>query len=90
MEIFVAFGRVERIKKVWQAHNKTNTFYFCFASAESAALAKLKTNNLDVLGHKLISSIQDVINLTDEENGYVPECDTKIFLSQDSKFNYCD
>ena len=27
MDVFVAFGRIERIKKVWQAHNKTNTFY---------------------------------------------------------------
>ena len=41
MEVFVAFGRVEWFKKVWQAHNKTNT-YFCFANEESAALAKIK------------------------------------------------
>ena len=44
MEVFVGFGRVDRIKNVWQAHNKTNTFYFCFANAESAALAQSKTN----------------------------------------------
>ena len=27
MDVFAAFGRVKRIKKVWKAHNKTNTFY---------------------------------------------------------------
>ena len=27
MDVFVAFGRIDRIKKVWQAHNKTNTYY---------------------------------------------------------------
>ena len=26
MDVFVAFGRIERIKKVWHALNKTNTF----------------------------------------------------------------
>ena len=50
MKIFVAFDRVERIKKVWQAHNKTNKFYFCFASAKSTSSAKSKTNNTDILG----------------------------------------
>ena len=73
------------LKKVWQAHNKTNTFYFCFENAESSALAQLKTNNMDILGHKLIFSIQDVRNLADEENDYVPECDSEIFLSPDPK-----
>ena len=52
MDVFVAFGRVERIKKVWQTHNKTSTFYFCFDNVESAASAQSKTNNMDVLGHK--------------------------------------
>ena len=62
IEIFVAFGKVDRIKKVWQDHNKTNTFYFCFANAESVAIPQSKTNNMYVLGHKLISSIQDEEN----------------------------
>ena len=35
----------------------------------------------------MVSSIQDVKNLADEENDYVPpECDTKIFLSPDPKY----
>ena len=34
IDVFVAFGRVDRIKKVWQAHKKINTFYFCFDNAE--------------------------------------------------------
>ena len=76
--------RVDRIKNVWQAHNRTNTFYFCFENAESAALAQSKTN-MEVLGHKFISSIQDVRNLADEENDYVPECNSEIFLSPDPK-----
>ena len=30
MEVFVTFSRIERIKKVWQAHNKTYIlFLFC-------------------------------------------------------------
>ena len=76
--------RVDRIKNVWQAHNRTNTFYFCFENAESA-LAQSKTNNIDILADKLISSIQDVRNFADEENDYIPECDSKIFVSPDPK-----
>ena len=40
---------------------------------------------MDVLGHKLILSIKDVRNLADEENGYIPECDSEIFFSPDPK-----
>ena len=85
MDVFDAFGRIERIKKVWQAHNKTNTFYLCFDNPESAALAQSKTNNMEVLWCKLLSSLQDVGNLLDEENDYIPECDSEISLSPDPK-----
>ena len=85
MDVFVSFGRIERIKKVWQAHNKTNTFYFCFDNPESAALEQSKTDNMEVLGCKLLSSLHDVKNLLDEENNYIPECDTEIFSSLDPK-----
>ena len=40
---------------------------------------------MDVLGHKLISSIQDIRNVADEEKEYVPECVSEIFLSPDPK-----
>ena len=30
MDVFVAFGIIDRIKKVWQAYNKINPLYFCF------------------------------------------------------------
>ena len=86
MDVFVAFSRVDRIKKVWQAHNKTNNFYFCFDNAESATLAQSKTNNMEVLGCKLLSSLQDVRNPADEENDYIPECDSEIFFSPDLKY----
>ena len=86
IDLFVAFGRIERIKKVWQAHNKTNTFYFCFDNPESAALAQSKTNNMEVLGRKLLSSFQDVRNLLDEEDDYIPEYNSEIFLSPDPKY----
>ena len=85
MEGFVAFGRVERIKKVWQVHNKTNTFYFCFDNAESAALSQSKTNNMDFIGHKFLSLLQDARNLADKENDYIPKCDLEIFLTPDPK-----
>ena len=68
MDVFFAFGRIDKIKKVWQAHNKTNTFYFCFDNAESAALVLTTTNNMKIIGHKLLSPLQDVRNLLDEEN----------------------
>ena len=38
-----------------------------------------------VLGRKLLSSLQDVRNLLDEENDYIRECDFKIFSSPDPK-----
>ena len=40
---------------------------------------------MDILGRRLVSSIQDVRNVADEENDYVPECDSKTFLSPDHK-----
>ena len=76
MDVFVVFVRIVRIKKVCQAHNKINTFYFCFDNAESAVLAQFKTNNMEVLGCKLLCSLQDVRNLLDEENNYIPECES--------------
>ena len=42
IDVFVAFGRVDRIK-AWQA----STLFICFENSESAALAQSKTNNLD-------------------------------------------
>ena len=33
---------------------------------------------MNVLGHKLISLIQDIRNDADEEDYYVPECDSEI------------
>ena len=87
MDVFVAFGRIKSIKKVWQVHNKTNAFYFCFENPESAALAQSKTNNIEILGCQLLSSLQDVRNLLDEENDYIPEFDSEIFLSPDPKLD---
>ena len=52
MKVFVAYGRVDTIKKVWQAHNKINKYYFCFENAESAALAESKTKQ-----HKMFLDI---------------------------------
>ena len=66
LKTFFEFGRLERINKVWQAHNKTNTFYFCFGRVKSAAVVHSKNKNVDVLGHKLIS-IQDIWNVADEK-----------------------
>ena len=40
---------------------------------------------MDILGRRLVSSIQHIRNVADEENYYVPECDSEIFLSQDPK-----
>ena len=78
MDVVVAFGRVDRIKKVQQAHNKINTFYFCFDNAESVSLVQSKTNNMEVLWRKFLSSLQDVRNLVDEENDYISQCDSEI------------
>ena len=58
----------KKYKKLWQAHNKKNTFYLSFMSVGSAATAYLKTNNLNILGYKLVSSIQDKRNVVDKEN----------------------
>ena len=43
---------------------------------------------MDFLGHKLLFSLQDVRNLADEENNYIPECDSKFFLSPDLKHEF--
>ena len=40
---------------------------------------------MDVLGHKLRSSFQDIRNVVDEENDYVSKCNSEIFLSPDPK-----
>ena len=40
---------------------------------------------MDVLQHKLLCSLQGVRNLADNENDFVPGCDSKIFLSPDPK-----
>ena len=79
MEVFVG---VEKILKIQQAHNKTNAFYFCFENAESSASVQSKTNNMDFLGHYLLPSLQDVGNLADKENYYIPGCDSIIFWVQ--------
>ena len=33
----------------------------------------------------MLSSLQDVRNLLDKENNYIPECDSEIILSPDPK-----
>ena len=38
-----------------------------------------------ILGRRLVSSIQDFRNVADEENNYIPECDSEILLSPDPK-----
>ena len=62
--------------------------YSYFNNAESAPLARSKTNNMDILGHKLLSSLQDVRNLAHKENDYMPECDSEILLSPDPKHEF--
>ena len=66
MEVFVAFGRVEQIKILWQAHNKTNTFYFFFANAESAALTQSKINNKKEVLEMLNPFFDQMTNLTQQ------------------------
>ena len=51
MEVFVAFGRVERIKK---KYDRLVIKQIHIDNAESAALAQSKTNNMEVLRYKLI------------------------------------
>ena len=60
MKIFAAFSQLERNRKCSLTIKKS--FYFSFASAESTATAPahLKTKNLNILGHTLVSSIQDI------------------------------